>query len=79
VLQNRFLLQENPFKQRICQVFSKEGNGSLSFEDFLDLLSVFSEQAPRQIKVYYAFKIYGKLETILIFNIGIIVIIVVIF
>jgi Ca2+-binding EF-hand superfamily protein len=41
-------------------VFSKEGNGSLSFEDFLDLLSVFSEQAPRQIKVFYAFKIYGK-------------------
>ncbi|XP_050440931.1 calcium and integrin-binding family member 3 [Adelges cooleyi] len=51
-------LKENPFKQRICQVFSKEGNGSLSFEDFLDLLSVFSEQAPRQIKVFYAFKIY---------------------
>lgn len=64
VLQNWFLLQENPFKQRICQVFSKEGNGSLSFEDFLDLLSVFSEQAPRQIKVYYAFKIYGKMEII---------------
>lgn len=52
--------QENPFKERICQVFSKEGNGSLSFEDFLDLLSVFSEQAPRQIKVFYAFKIYGN-------------------
>lgn len=64
VLQNWFLLQENPFKQRICQVFSKEGNGSLSFEDFLDLLSVFSEQAPRQIKVYYAFKIYGKMAII---------------
>lgn len=64
VLQNWFLLQENPFKQRICQVFSKEGNGSLSFEDFLDLLSVFSEQAPRQIKVYYAFKIYGKVAII---------------
>lgn len=54
-----FGLQENPFKKRICQVFSSEGNGSLSFEDFLDLLSVFSEQAPRQIKVFYAFKIYG--------------------
>lgn len=55
-----FFVQENPFKERICQVFSKEGNGSLSFEDFLDLLSVFSEQAPRQIKVFYAFKIYGN-------------------
>lgn len=53
-------LRENPFKQRICEAFSRDGLGNLSFEDFLDLLSVFSEQAPRDIKVYYAFKIYGK-------------------
>ncbi|PNF41383.1 Calcium and integrin-binding family member 3, partial [Cryptotermes secundus] len=50
--------QENPFRQRICQVFSRDGKGNLTFEDFLDLLSVFSEQAPRDIKVFYAFKIY---------------------
>lgn len=54
-------LRENPFKQRICEAFSRDGVGNLSFEDFLDLLSVFSEQAPRDIKVYYAFKIYGML------------------
>lgn len=53
-------LRENPFKQRICEAFSRDGAGNLSFEDFLDLLSVFSEQAPRDIKVYYAFKIYGE-------------------
>jgi hypothetical protein len=53
-------VQENPFKQRICQVFSRDGKGNLTFEDFLDLLSVFSEQAPRDIKVFYAFKIYGE-------------------
>jgi hypothetical protein len=53
-------LQENPFRERICQVFSRDGKGNLTFEDFLDLLSVFSEQAPRDIKVFYAFKIYGK-------------------
>lgn len=53
-------LQENPFRQRICQVFSRDGKGNLTFEDFLDLLSVFSEQAPRDIKVFYAFKIYGE-------------------
>lgn len=40
-------------------MFSRDGKGNLSFEDFLDLLSVFSEQAPRDIKVYYAFRIYG--------------------
>ncbi|KAJ8923801.1 hypothetical protein NQ315_010383 [Exocentrus adspersus] len=51
-------LRENPFKMRICEVFSRDGKGNLSFEDFLDLLSVFSEQAPRDIKVYYAFCIY---------------------
>jgi Ca2+-binding EF-hand superfamily protein len=53
-------VQENPFRQRICQVFSRDGKGNLTFEDFLDLLSVFSEQAPRDIKVFYAFKIYGE-------------------
>lgn len=53
-------LRENPFKQRICEAFSRDGLGNLTFEDFLDLLSVFGEQAPRDIKVFYAFKIYGK-------------------
>ncbi|EEB12837.1 predicted protein [Pediculus humanus corporis] len=51
-------LRENPFRQRICEVFSNDGKGNLTFEDFLDLLSVFSEHAPRDIKVFYAFKIY---------------------
>ncbi|XP_045481822.1 calcium and integrin-binding family member 2 [Harmonia axyridis] len=51
-------LQENPFNRRICEVFSRDGNGNLSFEDFLELLSVFCEHAPRDIKVYYAFRIY---------------------
>lgn len=53
-------LRENPFKQRICEAFSRDGKGNLTFEDFLDLLSVFSEHCPRDIKVFYAFKIYGK-------------------
>ncbi|XP_004526480.1 calcium and integrin-binding family member 2 [Ceratitis capitata] len=51
-------LRENPFCRRICEAFSRDGQGNLSFEDFLDALSVFSEQAPRDIKVFYAFKIY---------------------
>ncbi|XP_031335417.1 calcium and integrin-binding family member 2 isoform X2 [Photinus pyralis] len=51
-------MTENPFKKRICEVFSRDGTGYLTFEDFLDLLSVFSEQAPRDIKVFYAFCIY---------------------
>lgn len=53
-------LRENPFRKRICEAFSRDGKGNLTFEDFLDLLSVFSEHCPRDIKVFYAFKIYGK-------------------
>jgi calcium and integrin-binding protein 2 len=54
-----FNLQENPFRKRIFAVFSNDGTGNLTFEEFLELLSVLSEQAPRDIKVFYAFKIYG--------------------
>ncbi|XP_002730829.1 calcium and integrin-binding family member 2-like [Saccoglossus kowalevskii] len=51
-------LQENPFKRRICEVFSECGDGSLSFDDFLDMMSMFSESAPSDLKAYYAFLIY---------------------
>lgn len=50
-------LRENPFRRKICEAFSRDGFG-LCFEEFLDLLSVFSEHATRDIKVFYAFKIY---------------------
>ena len=74
-------LQENPFRKRICHVFSSDDSGSLvslhlanmiesanddpifdllqSFDEFLLMFSVFSEKAPREMKVHYAFKIYG--------------------
>ncbi|GAB1605334.1 calcium and integrin-binding protein 1-like [Argonauta hians] len=51
-------LKVNPFKDRICQVFSSQNDGSLTFEDFLDMMSVFSDNAPRNVKVNYAFRIY---------------------
>lgn len=51
-------LKENPFCERICQVFSEDGSGDMSFDDFLDMFSVFSEAAPRDIKCVYAFRIY---------------------
>lgn len=34
----------------------------MTFEEFLDMFSVFSEAAPRDIKAVYAFKIYGKVQ-----------------
>uniref|UniRef100_A0A8B9E6M9 Calcium and integrin-binding family member 2 n=1 Tax=Anser cygnoides TaxID=8845 RepID=A0A8B9E6M9_ANSCY len=52
-------LQENPFKERIVESFSEDGEGSLSFNDFVDMFSVLSEMAPRELKAIYAFKIYG--------------------
>ncbi|KAL8197102.1 UNVERIFIED_CONTAM: Calcium and integrin-binding member 2 [Gekko kuhli] len=51
-------LKENPFKERIVQSFSEDGEGNLSFNDFVDMFSVLSETAPRELKAIYAFKIY---------------------
>ncbi|KAI6202994.1 Calcium and integrin-binding family member 2 [Aphelenchoides besseyi] len=51
-------LKENPFRRRICDVFSEDGYGNLTFDDFLDMFSVFSETAPLHLKLKYAFKIY---------------------
>ncbi|KAG2471091.1 calcium and integrin-binding protein 1-like [Polypterus senegalus] len=53
-------LKSNPFRQRICYVFStsEAKDGSLSFEDFLDFLSVFSDSATPEIKSHYAFRIF---------------------
>lgn len=41
-------------------------DGSLIFEDFLDLLSAFSDSATLEIKSHYAFRIFGNtIETFL--------------
>uniref|UniRef100_A0A803XYT9 Calcium and integrin binding family member 3 n=2 Tax=Phasianidae TaxID=9005 RepID=A0A803XYT9_MELGA len=50
--------QDNPFRQRIAEVFSESGDGNMTLDDFLDMFSVLSEMAPRDLKAYYAFKIY---------------------
>ncbi|XP_051979144.1 calcium and integrin-binding family member 2-like isoform X2 [Xyrauchen texanus] len=51
-------LKENPFRNRIVESFSEDGQGNLSFNDFVDMFSVLSEMAPRELKAIYAFKIY---------------------
>jgi len=50
-------LKVNPFRDQICKVFSSSGDG-LTFEDFLDMMSVFSDAAPKNVKVEYAFRVY---------------------
>uniref|UniRef100_A0A670K1X9 EF-hand domain-containing protein n=1 Tax=Podarcis muralis TaxID=64176 RepID=A0A670K1X9_PODMU len=56
--------QANPFRHRICHVFSTtdDREGGLSFEDFLDMLSVFSDSATPEIKSHYAFRIFGEFQ-----------------
>lgn len=39
---------------------SEDGDDSMSFEDFLDMLSVFSDAATSDIKSRYAFCIFGN-------------------
>ncbi|XP_042843783.1 calcium and integrin-binding family member 2 isoform X2 [Neofelis nebulosa] len=51
-------LRENPFKERIVEAFSEDGEGNLTFNDFVDMFSVLCESAPRELKANYAFKIY---------------------
>ncbi|XP_014207464.1 calcium and integrin-binding family member 3 [Copidosoma floridanum] len=60
-------LKENPFRERIGRVFARNsleqglassGAEGICFDDFLEMMSVFSEHAPRDLKVFYAFKIY---------------------
>lgn len=51
-------LRVNPFRDRICKVFSSSKDGNLTFEDFLDMMSVFSEYAPKYVKTEYAFRVY---------------------
>jgi calcium and integrin-binding protein 1 len=53
-------LRVNPFNDRICKVFSSSRDGDCTFEDFLDMMSVFSEAAPLTVKAEYAFRIFGK-------------------
>lgn len=51
-------IKVNPFKDRIVRVFSSAGDDSMTFEDFLDMMSVFCDHAPLAIKIEYAFRIY---------------------
>ena len=65
-------LKENPFRKRICKIFSTDSSGDLSFNDFMLLFSRYDklkrhfkdidfslcERSPREIKLHYAFSIY---------------------
>lgn len=52
--------QHNPFKDRLCKVFSTGMDGCFSFEDLLDLFSVMSHACPNNVKANWAFHIFGE-------------------
>ncbi|XP_044751435.1 calcium and integrin-binding protein 1-like [Coccinella septempunctata] len=51
-------LSVNPFGDRICKVFSSSHDGDCTFEDFLDMMSVLSDAAPKSVKAEHAFRIF---------------------
>ncbi|XP_007476017.1 calcium and integrin-binding family member 4 isoform X3 [Monodelphis domestica] len=53
-------LRVNPFRDRICRVFSHDE--VFSFEDILGMASVFSAQACPSLKIEYAFRIYADIN-----------------
>ena len=55
----------NPFGDRLCQVFSSTGDGSLDFEDFINCISTFQSTTPMETKIEYLFQMYGKLRYVL--------------
>jgi calcium and integrin-binding protein 1 len=55
-------LRVNPFGDRICCIFSSSHDGDCTFEDFLDMMSVFSDGAPKAVKAEHAFRIFGNIS-----------------
>nr|BAN20551.1 calcium and integrin-binding protein 1 [Riptortus pedestris] len=51
-------LRVNPFGDRICKVFSSSHDGDCTFDDFLDMMSVFSDSTPKSVKAEHAFRIF---------------------
>eukprot|EP00320_Phaeocystis_rex_P003276 CAMPEP_0119062500 /NCGR_PEP_ID=MMETSP1178-20130426/6072_1 /TAXON_ID=33656 /ORGANISM="unid sp, Strain CCMP2000" /LENGTH=274 /DNA_ID=CAMNT_0007043787 /DNA_START=70 /DNA_END=894 /DNA_ORIENTATION=- len=48
----------NPFAPRLCEVFSADGSGDLSFDELLDMFHALSPKAEREVKILTAFRMY---------------------
>jgi Ca2+-binding EF-hand superfamily protein len=51
-------LKNNPFTPRLVDIFSERGDEHLTFDEFVDLFSVFSSRAPKDEKIKVAFRMY---------------------
>lgn len=51
-------LRCNPFSARIVFLFSEDGSGELTFQKFMNMMSVFSGRTSRQTKAVWAFALW---------------------
>jgi len=62
--QNEFFdvpeLKENPIVQRVISVFDKNGDGKVSFYEFILGLSVLTDSANPEEKIKFAFQVYDS-------------------
>lgn len=52
------ILKCNPFKDRILQIFSTDEK--VSFDDFIDLMTMFHPNTCKEVKLCHAFCIYDR-------------------
>jgi Ca2+-binding EF-hand superfamily protein len=59
ILENFEELKVNPFRREICNIFSSDENqASMTFIDFLDMVSGLSPKNPLNTRIVYAFLIF---------------------
>lgn len=51
-------LRCNPFSARIVYLFSENGSGQLTFQKFINMMSVFSGRTSKQTKAVWAFALW---------------------
>ncbi|BBM98441.1 hypothetical protein Mp_1g13580 [Marchantia polymorpha subsp. ruderalis] len=51
-------MRANPFASRICELFSEDGSGVLTFENFLNMMAVFSFHTRPEVKMVWAFAMW---------------------
>ena len=51
-------LRANPFAKRLCELFSEDGSGQLTFVRFVSMMGIFSNRTSLESKIIWAFAIW---------------------